>query len=178
MACWFRKIGWVQFKRSRAFAGWVPHHTRQGGSDVIWVENLSIKAVTRSARTIKAVTRSARTTVAEPGTSHRRPGSPGHPQIRLGAARGPVGAESTRQGREGESSAHTAQTCNPCSTSLRRVARAKRLSCAFLADNRANADVNTALHHGRTCRDSTCRRRVLVRSVKREPQHTQPPKVA
>jgi putative transposase len=70
------------------------------GFDVIRLENLNVKAMTRSARG----------TVANPGRDVAQKAGliRGHPQIRLGSARGPVGAEGARSGRESQSCVHVA----------------------------------------------------------------------
>ena len=75
--------------------------------------------------------------------------------------------------------AYTSQTCNAC----KHIAAGSRKSqAAFVCvacGNRGNADVNAARNiaagHGVAARGD---RRVLARSVKREPQHARPPKVA
>jgi putative transposase len=69
--------------------------------DVIRVENLNIKAMTRSAR--GTMENPGRKVAAKTGLSRTQPG---HPQARLGHTRGPVGTQSTRAGGQSRSCVH------------------------------------------------------------------------
>jgi transposase len=94
--------------------------------DVIRVENLNIKAMTRSARG----------TVAKPGGNIAQTTGLDRGILKSGWGLLAARLEQRASGRVEEvRAAYTSQT--PASTSLRRVARAKRLSCAWLAGTRA-----------------------------------------
>jgi len=137
--------------------------------DVIHVEDLNVRAMTRSARG----------TVAEPGRNVAQ---------KAGLNRGILGAgwsvmltrlEQKAPGRvEKVSAAYTSMTCNAC----RHCAQGNRESQAvFLCQScghQANADVNAArnIAQGKTAGGRSVAARgdmvALGRSVKREPQHT------
>jgi putative transposase len=138
--------------------------------DVIRVENLNIKAMTRSAQG----------TVAEPGRNVAQKTGLNRGILKSGWGLLVTRLEQKAPGRvEKVKAAYTSQTCNAC----KHVAHESRKSQATFAcvacGYRANADVNAAMNiaagHAVTARGD---RRVLARSVKREPQHARPPQVA
>jgi len=138
--------------------------------DVIRVENLNIKGMTRSARG----------TVEKPGRNVAQKTGLNRGILKSGWGLLVARLEQKAPGRvEKVRAAYTSQTCNAC----KRIASESRKSQATFVcvacGHRANADVNAARNiaagHAVTVRGD---RRVLARSVKREPQHARPPKVA
>ena len=135
--------------------------------DVVRVEDLNAKAMTRSASG----------TVDKPGRNV--PQKAGLDRCILKSGWGLLAArlEQKAPGRvEKVKAGYTSQTCNPCKhiTSQRRKSQATFVCVA--CGHRTNADVNAARNiaagHVVTARGD--RRAVLARSVKREPQHTWP----
>jgi putative transposase len=138
--------------------------------DVIRVENLNVKGMTGSARG----------TVQNPGRNVAPKAGLNRGILKSGWGLLVTRLEQKASGRvEKVKAAYTSQTCNAC----RHIASESRKSQATFVcvacGHRANADVNAARNiaagHAVTARGD---RRVLARSVKREPQHARPPKVA
>lgn len=140
------------------------------GFDVIRLENLNVKAMTRSARG----------TVEKPGRNVAQKTGLGRGILKSGWGLLVTRLEQKASGRvEKVKAAYTSQTCNACkhiaSESRKSQARFVCVACG----HRANADVNAArnIAAGPAVK-ARGDRRVLARSVKREPQHARPPKVA
>jgi transposase len=138
--------------------------------DVIRVENLNIKAMTRSARG----------TMENPGRNVAQKAGLNQGILKSGWGLLVTRLEQKAPGRvEKVKAAYTSQTCNAC----KRIASESRKSQATFVcvacGHQGNADVNAARNiaagHVVTARGDL---RVLARSVKREPQHARPPKVA
>jgi putative transposase len=138
--------------------------------DVIRVEDLNVKAMTGSAAG----------TVEKPGRNVAPKAGLNRGLLKSGWGLLVTRLEQKASGRvEKVKAAYTSQTCNAC----RHIASQSRKSQATFAcvacGHRANADVNAARNIAAgpavTARGD---RRVLARSVKREPQHARPPKVA
>ena len=124
--------------------------------EVIRVENLNVKAMTRSAAG----------TVQKPGRNL--------------AAKAGLNRGILTPGRvEKVKAAYTSGACNPCkhiaAGSRKSQARFVCASCGHRANAELNAARNIAAGHGVTARGDC---RVLARSVKREPHHARPPQVA
>jgi putative transposase len=138
--------------------------------DVIRVENLNVKAMTRSARG----------TVAEPGRNVAAKAGLNRGILKSGWGLLAARLEHKTPGRvEKVEAAYTSATCNPCkhlaADSRKSQARFVCVACGHRANADMNAARNIAAGHGVTARGD---RRVLARSVKREPHHARPPKVA
>ena len=138
--------------------------------DVIRVENLNVKGMTRSARG----------TVQNPGRNVAQKAGLNRGILKSGWGVLVTRLEQKAPGRvEKVKAAYTSQTCNAC----KHIAAESRTSQATFVcvacGHQANADVNAARNiaagHAVTVRGDL---RVLARSVKREPQHARPPKVA
>ena len=144
--------------------------------DVIRVEDLRVKSMTRSARG----------TVDAPGRNVRRKAGLNRGILRAGWTLLVTRLEDKAPGRvEHVNPAYTSQTCNTC----KHVAAASRESQArfvcVACGHQANADVNAACNI--RDREPTAVGRTVAargdrvnpaRSVKREPQRARPPKVA
>jgi putative transposase len=138
--------------------------------DVIRLENLNVKDMTRSARG----------TMENPGRKVARKAglNRGILTSGWGLLAGRLGQKAP--GRvEKVKAAYTSQTCNPCKHIASQTRKSQAAFVCAACGHRANADVNAARNiaagHGVTARGD---RRVLARSVKREPQHARPPKAA
>jgi putative transposase len=140
------------------------------GFDVIRVENLNVKGMTRTARG----------TVQKPGRNVAQKAGLNRGILKSGWGLLVTRLQQKAPGRvEQVNPAYTSQACNSC----KHVASESRKSQAtfecVVCGHRANADVNAARNiaagHAVTARGDS---RVLARSVKREPQHARPPKVA
>jgi putative transposase len=138
--------------------------------DVIRVANLNVSAMTASAKGTKHI----------PGRNVRQKACLNRGILRAGWALLLTRLEQKAPGRVDKvNPAYTSQTCNAC----KNIASASRKSQATFVcvacRHQANADVNAvrniAAGHAVTARGD---RRVLARSMKREPQHARPPKVA
>jgi hypothetical protein len=92
---------------------------------VIRVENLNVKAMTATARG----------TMQHPGRKVQGRPDPGHPHVRLGSARNPVGAEGAGRSRKSKMTARR-RPVTPASTSQCSLARAKRGSWTWPAGAR------------------------------------------
>jgi putative transposase len=137
---------------------------------VIRVENLNVKAMTRSARG----------TIEKPGRNVAQKTGLNRGILKSGWGLLVTRLEQKASGRvEKVNAAYTSQTCNPCkhiaSDSRKSQARFVCVSCGHSANADVNAARNIAAGHAVTARGD---RRVLARSVKREPQHARPAKVA
>jgi putative transposase len=138
--------------------------------DVIRLENLNVKDMTRSARG----------TMENPGRKVARKAG-----LNRGILKSGWGLLAGRLGQkapgrvERVKAAYTSQTCNPCKHIASQSRKSQASFVCAACGHRANADVNAARNiaagHGVTARGD---RRVLARSVKREPQHARPPKAA
>jgi len=126
------------------------------------------------------MTRTARGTMENPGSNVAQKTGLNRGILKSGWGLLVTRLEQKAPGRvEKVKAAYTSQTCNAC----KHIAAGSRKSQArfvcVACGNRGNADVNAAKNiaagHGVTARGD---RRVLARSVKREPQHARPPKVA
>ena len=138
--------------------------------DVIRVENLNVKGMTRSARG----------TVEKPGRNVAQKAGLNRGILKSGWALLVTRLEQKAAGRvEKVNPAYTSQTCHACkhiaSESRQSQASFECVSCGHRANADVNAARNIAAGHAVTARGDL---RVLARSVKREPQHARPPKVA
>jgi transposase len=135
--------------------------------DVIRVENLNVKGMTRSARG----------TIEKPGRNVAQKTGLNRGILKSGWGLLAARLEQKAYGRvEKVKAAYTSQTCNPCkhiaAQSRKSQATFVRVACGYRANADVNAARNIAAGHGAAARGD---RRVLARSVKREPQHAQPP---
>jgi putative transposase len=140
------------------------------GFDVIRVENLNVKAMTRTARG----------TIENPGRHVAQKAGLNRGILKSGWGLLVTRLEQKAPGRvEKVKAAYTSQTCNACkhiaSESRKSQATFACVSCGHQANADVNAARNIAAGHAVTARGDL---RVLARSVKREPQHARPPKVA
>jgi putative transposase len=138
--------------------------------DVIRVENLNIKGMTRSARG----------TMEKPGRNVAQKAGLNRGILTSGWGQFVTRLEQKAPGRvEKVKAAYTSQTCNACKHIAAESRKSQATFVCVACGHRANADVNAARNiaagHAVTARGD---RRVLARSVKREPQHARPPKVA
>jgi putative transposase len=138
--------------------------------DVIRVENLNVQGMTRSARG----------TIEKPGRNVAQKAGLNRGILKSGWGLLAARLEQKAPGRvEKVRAAYTSQTCNACKHVARESRKSQATFVCVSCGYRANADVNAAMNiaagHGVTARGD---RRVLARSVKREPQHARPPKVA
>ncbi len=138
--------------------------------DVIRVENLNVKSMTRSARG----------TVEEPGRNVAQKTGLNRGILKSGWGLLAARLEQKAPGRvEKVKAAYTSQTCNACKHVARESRKSQATFVCVSCGYRANADVNAAMNIAAgyvvTARGD---RRVLARSVKREPQHARPPQVA
>src|ERR1035437_1766531 len=136
--------------------------------DVIRVENLNIKAMTRSARG----------TMQKPGRNVAQKTGLNRGILKSGWGLLVTRLAQKAPGRvEKVKAAYTSQTCNPCKHVAHESRKSQATFVCVSCGYRANADVNAARNiaagHGVIARGD---RRVLARSVKREPQHARPPK--
>jgi transposase len=138
--------------------------------DVIRLENLNVKGMTRSARG----------TMENPGRNVAQKAGLNRGILKSGWGLlvGRLGQKAPGRVEEVKA-AYTSQTCNPCKHIASQSRKSQASFVCAACGHRANADVNAARNiaagHGVTARGD---RRVLARSVKREPQHARPPKVA
>jgi transposase len=140
------------------------------GFDVIRVENLNVKGMTRSARG----------TVENPGRNIAQKAGLNRGILKSGWGVLVGRLEQKAPGRvEKIKAAYTSQTCHACkhiaAESRKNQARFVCVACGHQGNADVNAARNIAAGHGVTARGD---RRVLARSVKRDPQHARPPKVA
>jgi putative transposase len=138
--------------------------------DVIRVENLNVKGMTRSARG----------TMENPGRNVAPKTGLNRGILTSGWGLLVGRLEQKAPGRfEKVKAAYTSQTCNPCQHIAAQSRKSQATFVCVACGHSANADVNAARNiaagHAVTARGD---RRVLARSVKREPQHARPPKVA
>ena len=140
------------------------------GFDVIRVENLNVKGMTRSARG----------TVEKPGRNVAQKTGLNRGILKSGWGLLVTRLEQKAPGRVVKvKAAYTSQTCNACGHCAQENRESQAAFVCVACGHRANADVNAARNiaagHAVTARGDL---RVLARSVKREPQHARPPKVA
>jgi transposase len=126
------------------------------------------------------MTRSARGTVAEPGRNVAQKTGLNRGILKSGWGLLAARLEQKASGRvEKVNAAYTSQTCNACKHIAAQSRKSQATFVCVACGHRANADVNAAMNiaagHVVTARGD---RRVLARSVKREPQHARPPQVA
>ena len=138
--------------------------------DVIRVENLNVKGMTRSARG----------TMANPGRNVAQKAGLNRGILKSGWGLLAGRLEQKAPGRvEKVKAAYTSQTCNACKHIASESRKSQATFVCVACGHRANADVNAARNiaagHAVAARGDL---RVLARSVKREPQHARPPKVA
>jgi len=138
--------------------------------DVIRVENLNVKAMTRSPRG----------TVEKPGRNVAQKTGLNRGILKSGWGLLVTRLEQKAPGRvEKVKAAYTSQTCNACKHIASESRQSQATFVCVSCGHRANADVNAARNiaagHAVTARGDL---RVLARSVKREPQHARLPKVA
>jgi putative transposase len=141
-----------------------------GRFDVIRVENLNVKAMTRSARG----------TVENPGRNVAQKAGLNRGILKSGWGLLVGRLEQKAPGRvEKVNPACTSQTCNTCQHIAAESRKSQATFVCVACGHRANADVNAARNiaagHAVPARGDV---RVLARSVKREPQHARPSKVA
>jgi len=138
--------------------------------DVIRVENLNVKAMTRTARG----------TMQKPGRNVAQKAGLNRGILKSGWGLLVTRLEQKAPGRvEKVKAAYTSQTCNACKYIASQSRKSQAIFVCVACGHQGNADVNAARNiaagHAVTARGD---RRVLARSVKREPQHVRPPKVA
>jgi putative transposase len=138
--------------------------------DVIRVENLNVKGMTRSARG----------TMEKPGRKVAQKAGLNRGILKSGWGLLVTRLEQKAPGRvEKVKAAYTSQTCNACKHIAAESRKSQATFVCVACGHRANADVNAARNiaagHAVAARGDL---RVLARSVKREPQHARPPKVA
>jgi putative transposase len=138
--------------------------------DVIRVENLNIKSMTRTAQG----------TIEKPGRNVAQKTGLNRGILKSGWSRIVTRLEQKAPGRvEKVRAAYTSQTCNACKHIAAESRKSQAIFVCVACGHRANADVNAARNiaagHAVTARGDL---RVLARSVKREPQHARPPKAA
>src|SRR5674476_596743 len=138
--------------------------------DVIRLENLNVKGMTRSARG----------TMENPGRNVAQKAGLNRGILKSGWGLLVARLEQKAPGRVEEvKAAYTSQTCNACKHIAAQSRKSQATFVCVACGHRANADVNGARNiaagHAVPARGD---RRVLARSVKREPQHARPSKVA
>jgi putative transposase len=138
--------------------------------DVIRVEDLNVKGMTRSARG----------TMDKPGRNVAQKAELNRGILRSGWGRLVTRLEQKAPGRvEKVKAAYTSQTCHACKHIAAESRKSQATFVCVACGHQANADVNAARNiaagQAVTARGDL---RVLARSVKREPQHARPPKVA
>jgi len=138
--------------------------------DVIRVESLNVKAMTRSARG----------TIKSPGRNVAQKAGLNRGILKAGWGQLVTRLEQKAPGRvEKVKAAYTSQTCNACKHIASESRKSQAIFVCVACRHQANADVNAARNiaagHAVSARGDL---RVLARSVKREPQHARPPKVA
>jgi putative transposase len=165
-------IGGLKAKDGDRRKDWVEKTTTDlaTGFDVIRVENLNVKAMTRTARG----------TTEKPGRNVAAKAGLNRGILKSGWGLLVTRLEQKAPGRvEKVKAAYTSQTCNACKHIASESRKSQAIFVCVACGHRANADVNAAriiaAGHAVTARGD---RRVLARSVKREPQHARPPKVA
>jgi transposase len=136
--------------------------------DVIRLENLNVKGMTRSAR--GSVQNPGRNVAAKAGLNRGILKSGWGLLVARLKQKAPGRVEEVK-------AAYTSQT--PCKHIASQSRKSQATFVCVACGHSVNADVNAARNiaagHGVTARGD---RRVLARSVKREPQHARPPKVA
>jgi len=138
--------------------------------DVIRVENLNVKGMTRSARG----------TMENPGRNVAQKAGLNRGILKSGWGLLVTRLDQKAPGRvEKVKAAYTSQTCNACKHIAAESRKSQANFVCVACGHRANADVNAARNiaagHAVPARGDL---RVLARSVKREPQHARPSKVA
>jgi transposase len=137
--------------------------------DVIRLENLNIKGMTRSARG----------TVQNPGRNVAAKAGLNRGILKSGWGLLAGRLEQKAPGRVEKVKLRTRRRPNPCKHIAAQSRKSQATFVCVACGHSANADVNAARNiaagHVVTARGN---RRVLARSVKREPQHARPPKVA
>jgi putative transposase len=138
--------------------------------DVVRVENLNVKGMTRSARG----------TVDKPGRNVAAKSGLNRGILKSGCGLLVTRLEQKAPGRvEKVKAAYMSQTCHACKHIATESRQSQATFVCVACGHQANADVNAARNiavgHAVTSRGDL---RVLARSVKREPQHARPPKVA
>jgi transposase len=138
--------------------------------EVIRVENLNVKGMTCTARG----------TMEKPGRNVAQKAGLNRGILKSGWGLLVTGLEQKAPGRvEKVKAAYTSQTCNACEHIAAQSRKSQAAFVCVACGHRADADVNAARNiaagHAVAARGD---RRVLARSVKREPQHARPPKVA
>jgi putative transposase len=165
-------IGRLKVKDADRRKDWVEKTTTDLATrfDVIRVENLNIKAMTRAGRG----------TMQKPGRNVAQKAGLNRGILKSGWGLLVTRLEQKAPGRvEKVKAAYTSQTCNSCKHVASESRQSQAIFVCVSCGHRDNADVNAARNiaagHAVTARGD---RRVLARSVKREPQHARPPKVA
>ena len=138
--------------------------------DVIRVESLNVKGMTRSARG----------TVQKPGRNVAQKAGLNRGILKAGWGSLVTRLEHKAPSRvEKVSAAYTSQTCNACKHIASESRKNQATFCCVACGHQGNADVNAARNvaagHAVTARGGLG---VLALPVKREPQHARPPKVA
>ena len=146
------------------------------GFDVIRVEDLNVRGMTRSARG----------PLAAPGRNVRQKAGLNRGILKAGWTLMVTRLEQKAPGRvERVNPAYTSQTCNPCGHRASQSRESQAVFRCVACGHQANADTNaacnirdtepTAAGHAVAARRD---RATSARSVKREPQRARPPKVA
>ena len=159
---------------------------RDGDRRKDWVEKTSTDLATRfdvirvEDLNIKGMTRTARGTVEKPGRNVAQKAGLNRGILKSGWGLLVTRLEQKAPGRvEKVKAAYTSQTCNACKHIASQSRKSQATFVCVACRHQGNADVNAARNiaagHAVTARGD---RRVLARSVKREPQHVRPPKVA
>jgi putative transposase len=158
-------IGQVKAKEVDRRRDWVEKTTTDLARrfDVIRVENLNVKGMTRSARG----------TAAKPGRNVAAKAGLNRGILESGWGLLVTRLEQKAPGRvEKVKAAYTSQTCNVCKHIASQSRQSQATFVCVACGHQGNADVNAARNiaagHVVTVRGD---RRVLARSVKREPQH-------
>jgi len=126
------------------------------------------------------MTRTARGTIEAPGRNVAQKAGLNRGILKSGWGLLVTRLEQKAPGRvEKVKAAYTSQTCNACKHIASQSRKSQAIFVCVACRHQANADVNAARNiaagHAVTARGDL---RVLARSVKREPQHVRPPKVA
>ena len=173
-------------RRARTRAAIARLKAREGDRRRDWVEKTSTSLVARfevirvEDLGIKAMTRSAKGTLDAPGRQVRQKAGLNRGILAQGWGRLVTRLEQKAPGRvEKVNAAYTSQRCSVCgivdASSRQSQARFACTSCGYTGNADVNAARNIAAGHAVTARGD---RGSPARSVKREPQHVRPPEVA
>ena len=173
-------------RRARTRAAIARLKAREGDRRRDWIEKTSTDLAARfevirvEDLNVRGMTRSARGTVAEPGRNVRAKAGLNRGILASGWTMLVTRLEQKAPGRvEKVKAAYTSQRCSVCGSvdpnSRQSQARFVCTTCRYTGNADVNAARNIAAGHAVTARGD---RGGSARSVKREPQHARPPKVA